>query len=194
MLDPLTSLGLVTNIVQLVDFGSKAVAKGRELKLTGTTTEHEHMRVIARSIFDLCDAIQNQINHGDVRQLHESPQHNEAPVLQHVAGALLKSENCISQLSLKTRDVAQQLSIMLDGLKIEDCGSMALNSAQMTPIVGRKRKRDIASCFVKAIWKDSDLQTLRRNLSELQPQMILSLSVMQRYVLSLDLDWFMSTD
>lgn len=53
MLDPMTALGLASNIVQLVSFGGELISRGKELSKTGCTSEHAHVRTIAKDIGDL---------------------------------------------------------------------------------------------------------------------------------------------
>jgi hypothetical protein len=55
MLDPLTALGLASNIVQLITFASGLVAKGRDIyqSTDGTLVEHLELEAITKSLEDL---------------------------------------------------------------------------------------------------------------------------------------------
>jgi hypothetical protein len=55
MLDPLTALGLASNIVQLIQFTSDLVAKGRDIyqSTDGTLVEHLELEAITKSLEDL---------------------------------------------------------------------------------------------------------------------------------------------
>lgn len=61
MLDPLTTLGLVSNIVQLVDFGLDVLDRGRELAQTGTTTERQHLRRLVEDTQAVCAELQQKM-------------------------------------------------------------------------------------------------------------------------------------
>ena len=49
MLDPLTPLGLASNVVQIVDFGVRTIAKAGELAATGTTKEDAHLEKLIQN-------------------------------------------------------------------------------------------------------------------------------------------------
>lgn len=50
MLDPYTGIGLVANIVQLVDFGLKIISNAREISSTGLPAEYKHLESIANNV------------------------------------------------------------------------------------------------------------------------------------------------
>ena len=168
MLDPLTSLSLVTNIVTLIDFGLKAVKQGREIASSGTTAEHEDLRRAAANTISLCNIARFQVQ----EQTWSSA---------NLSHAQKVDEQPIVLLANKTQSVAHDIGMMLEGLKIEDT-PQAASTTLIDSTVGRKRKRAVAKQVVKAIWRDSDLQKSKKDLDELQREMILSLTTMQRYV------------
>ncbi|OCL11281.1 hypothetical protein AOQ84DRAFT_272155, partial [Glonium stellatum] len=59
MLDPLTSIGLASSIVQFVDFTSKLVSKAREIHQSGSTVEHDELEHVTRDLGDVSDRIQH---------------------------------------------------------------------------------------------------------------------------------------
>jgi hypothetical protein len=44
MLDPLSALGLASNVIQLVDFASRLVKKGTEIHLRGETVDNAKLQ------------------------------------------------------------------------------------------------------------------------------------------------------
>jgi len=105
MLDPLTSLGLASNIVQLVEFGLTVASKGRELASTGTTAEHEHLKVLTRDTRVLCYELDRQVI-----------------VSVGSGGTSTDSENekAIKHVARKTKDAAEELDLLLQSLKLQD--------------------------------------------------------------------------
>ena len=61
MIDPLTSLGLACNIVQLVEFGCNVIQKGRELASNGTTDERKHLEKLATDTSRLYKELEEQL-------------------------------------------------------------------------------------------------------------------------------------
>ncbi|KAF7190662.1 Vegetative incompatibility protein HET-E-1 [Pseudocercospora fuligena] len=173
MLDPLTSLGLVVNIVQLVEFGLKAVSKGRELAQKGSTAEHRHFEVLARETEELCAEIRNQPAFIRAANLEKSdPQETSIESGDGTADPYADTHSAIRNLADETRDVSRELGHMLKGLKIADGASQGVKDSL-------KRKRALAGGLMKAIWHDHDLKDLRDRLLRLQQQMTLRLTIMQ---------------
>jgi hypothetical protein len=58
-MDPLTALGLASNIVQLISFSSDLVAKGREIyqSTDGTLVENLELETITKSLRELSDGV-----------------------------------------------------------------------------------------------------------------------------------------
>ena len=46
MLDPLSALGLASNVIQLVDFASRLVKKGTEIHLRGETVDNARLEAV----------------------------------------------------------------------------------------------------------------------------------------------------
>lgn len=179
MLDPLTSLGLATNIVQLVDFGARVIKTGHDLAKGGGIAEHEHLAALAESSAALCADLQQQTGISDadlVDRQRESCLNNTDSSTP--AGNAIADEEDIAILAKRTCDVAEDLALMLKGLKIE---GRTINKDASTPVrAGSKRKRDVAATLVKAIWKEGDVQRMQKQLLELQDGLSLSLGVMNR--------------
>ncbi|KAK3678826.1 hypothetical protein LTR78_001279 [Recurvomyces mirabilis] len=161
MLDPLTSLGLASNIVQLVDFGIRTFCQARELAATGTTQDYEHMEALlqdSNSIFwDLDAATGEKVGNND-------------PGWEDRLAPLTEGDK-VTALARRSKEVAEELSVLLHKLKFEEPNEDA----------GRpmKRRRTAVKCVVKGLLKKSEVTELRSKLNDLQQQMILRLSAMQ---------------
>lgn len=46
MLDPLSALGLASNVIQLVDFSARLVKKGTEIHLRGETVDNAKLQAV----------------------------------------------------------------------------------------------------------------------------------------------------
>ncbi|KAK5122176.1 hypothetical protein LTR85_004422 [Meristemomyces frigidus] len=163
MLEPITALGLASSVIQLVDFGFKTAARGRELATKGATAENAHLATITKDLIELCTELDTQTGAGAVGdgEAQQSSQSEE--------GA--KSAEAIKALARSAKDVADELASLLQGLSLNKPGE---NGEPPT-----KRRRTVASRLVKSVWKDKELQGLRIRITSLQQEMILRLSVMQ---------------
>lgn len=94
MLDPLTALGLATNVVQLVDFGLKACTKARDLAETGTTEDYNHLEDLIRQNLTLTEDLKRVKPEAHEQRIHA--------------------------LALSTTSTAEELQRLLSGLKLED--------------------------------------------------------------------------
>lgn len=57
MLDPITALGLASNIIQLVDFASKLLEKSTEIRRNGEAVDHGRLRAAAVDLENLSRSI-----------------------------------------------------------------------------------------------------------------------------------------
>lgn len=59
VLDPFSALGLASNIVQFVDFGSKLISESQELykSASGTMIESEDLRIATENLQQFCDKL-----------------------------------------------------------------------------------------------------------------------------------------
>lgn len=143
MFDTVTSLGLACNIAQLVDFGINCIKNVREIAESGSTEEQRRLRLITSDLSVVAHEITGQQNSEPLQNLAE-----------------------------QTEDVAQELSQLLDKLRVND-------EDLQEPRLG-KRKRSVAKSLVHSVWKRNDIKKLESRLSDLRQQMVLRLSAMQR--------------
>ncbi|KAK4556700.1 hypothetical protein LTR86_006271 [Recurvomyces mirabilis] len=166
MLDPLTSLGLASNIVQIIDFGIRTFCQARELAATGTTLDYEHMEVLlqdSNSIFWDLDAATGALKAGQAD--------NNEPGWEDRLAPRTESDE-VTALARRSKEVAEELSALLHDLKFEE----DKQDADGRPT---KRRRTAVKCVVKGLLKKSEVTELRSKLNDLQQQMILRLSAMQ---------------
>lgn len=168
MLDPLTSLGLASNIVQLVDFGLKTAARGRELATKGATAEHKHLETITKDLSSLCADLDKQVPAPEPR--NKSRKIDVTPK-QPPPQELVNSDRAIRDLAHTAKDVADELLTLLQTLSI--------NKPSEDGERPSKRRRTVASRLVKSMWKEKEVQSLRLRMNDLQQEMMIRLSVMQ---------------
>ena len=119
MIDPLTSLGLASNIMQLVSFGIQVIDKAKELAVTGSTAEQEHLRAIAGDTSRICRELHDQI--GLPAVTHQHNKHGqclqEAPEPQswtsHRGVTELGPNKAMGELACRTRATADELQDLL---------------------------------------------------------------------------------
>lgn len=58
MLDPLTALGVASNVIQLVDFASKVLSKAKDLRFHGTTVDNTRLEALTVDMVFLCENLQ----------------------------------------------------------------------------------------------------------------------------------------
>lgn len=58
MLDPLTALGLASNIIQLVDFTSKLLSKTKDLRFHGENVDNARLEAITVDLVYLSESLQ----------------------------------------------------------------------------------------------------------------------------------------
>jgi hypothetical protein len=158
MLDPLTSLGLASNIVQLVSFGFEVLSKGHELATTGTTREQAHLEAITRQTKSICSDLQNVAARPSA--------HACRPPGKGQHGLTLRDEASVVDLGFNTKSVCDELQVMLEALSLDEAPD--------------RRKRSIVHKAIKSVWNDKSVQVLRNRLSELQQQLLLKMGIMQR--------------
>ena len=122
MLDPLASLGLVSNVVQLVEFGMKVVQTGHEIATTGTKVEHTHLKAIADNTAAVHAELHKQVG---VFRLTDPENDASENLGVYKADELKRSdhprdEKSVVSLAMRTRGVVDDLSRMLQRLKMDD--------------------------------------------------------------------------
>lgn len=196
MLDPLTSLGVIANVVQLVDIGLRVTKKGYEIAQTGTTKDLEHLKTISdattRTLWDLEKdrAVLDTSNGPNVlattlQVIEDSsdpdPETTDGYGTPSSSRTRSNDRSSTTKLLRQTSKTAEMLSMMLSGLKLEsDSATVQADAAQVQQTIPRKRKRDRLATFVKASWNDGELQLLRQQLLEMQLALVLELGVMER--------------
>ena len=102
-MDPLTALGLASNIVQFVDFTSKLISTTQKLYVSssGAKDEHLELEILARNIQDLAEHAKSRL--GGV---------SGPAILSKEDGTLLDlSDQCI--------EVSNQLLSLLESVKVK---------------------------------------------------------------------------
>lgn len=102
MLDPLTALGLVSNVIQLVDVGLKALTKFGELRKDGVSTENQELE-------DMAVRLKGLRNHLTVAD----------PTTGGSKG-LFDDDRDLQVLAVKCCETADELTAELDTLKSSD--------------------------------------------------------------------------
>ena len=171
MLDPLTALGLVGNILQIVEFGLKTVRTGRELAATGTTEEYERLERLLRdsqSLFsELCTA-----ERVGASATQSSDQDLDARFRDSGSEQQRASEQALRDLAGDGKVVVEKLSYLLDGLKIQERDD-APSSAKRIKLAARRA--------VKGAFKEKEVEKLKCELRDLQQRMLLRVSNLQWY-------------
>ncbi|KAJ4286934.1 hypothetical protein N0V90_012814 [Kalmusia sp. IMI 367209] len=98
MLDPVTSLGLASNIIQLVDFDAKCIKNAREIAEHGCTEEQRRLKFITSDLILVSDQITKQ-----------------------------KGSGPLTSLAVETQNVARELSQLLEKVQIDDQASQSLS-------------------------------------------------------------------
>jgi hypothetical protein len=177
MLDPVTSLGLATNVIQLIDFGFTVFQEGRQIARHGATAEQKHLRQISEGITETCKllpvdqvepfmATHHESAIGSPTQVNGSPLTSKAG-LENSKVSLPDDEYQVTKLAITARATAETLTGLLGSLTLDDHS--------------RKRKRNAIVCAVKGMWKAGDIREARTQLNELHWQLMLKLQVMQGY-------------
>jgi hypothetical protein len=175
MLDPVTSLGLATNVIQLIDFGFTIFQEGRQIARHGATVEQKHLRQISEGITETCKLLPLDLvepflasHHdpaaGSPNQADGSPRASTAG-LENGKAPLPDDEQQVTKLAIRARATAETLTGLLGSLTLDEHS--------------RKRKRSAVVCAVKGMWKAGDVRDARTQLNELHWQLMLNLQVMQ---------------
>jgi hypothetical protein len=171
MLDPITAVGLASNIIQLVDFGVRIINSGRELATKGTTEELLQLETIIQDNILVLDDLKGHHEGADTNQSTESPNGSDLSK----TGKDSKPESCgdpLQDLAHQARDVAKELSTLLHGLKLDN----VLNQGEERPA---KRRRTAAKLTVKGVFKQKEVRKLQSRLDGLQKALIFRISASQ---------------
>lgn len=206
MLDPLTSLGLAANIVQLVQFGCKILSTGYKISTTGTTPERDHLEQLSDEVSAICRELDAQHDlRTKLKELEEAakkrrdnvtwtrppsedvlPEWNysedkassDASINEPTTKGAIEEEENARGLAHKTRDAAEELSSMLAKLDVK-----GKNEDESRPT---KRRKVSTGKVIRSVWDGiihgSKLEAMKTRLLELQQCMVLQLSAAQRCV------------
>ena len=141
VLDPLTALGLTSNLLQLVDVSIKLVSKGRSIhgSAHGTLVENSELELVAN---DLARLISQTA--ADSAKVSGLPQKE--------IGSL---ENAFGELSRSSGDVAEELLQKLEKLKVE----------------GKHRRWKSFRQALKSVWTREEINALANRLANLRAQL-----------------------
>lgn len=151
MIEPITTLSLLCNVAQLIDFGIKFVNTVKETKANGLSSEHIQCKTMAGHVTRICDDLLAQELPGST-----SNKTQKDPELL----------NLVSQANA----AASSLGSMIERLS-------RTSSADGS---SRKRKRDAVGATFQSLWRDGDVKRLRSQLVELQHAMVFNLMSTQR--------------
>lgn len=152
VVDPLTALGLASNILQLIDFGGQVLSKGRELhrSASGHLVEHQELDVAIQRLKLL------RLNVDDsVRPLASRK-------AQHFI--LTPAEIGLQAISEECQNIAEEFELALQGF------------------VGRPNQgqwKSFRQAF-KAVWNKDGLERMKQRLSYQREQLMLHLLVVLR--------------
>ena len=150
MADPFTILGIVTNIIQLVEFGLKTCQKVHQLAESGTTSEHQYLESLVQTNLSLLGDLQ--------AKTVKDPEDHEAG---------------LQDLTVKTKSVADDLEGLLQRLSLN-------SSSAAQPRPRKRQRREVVAKYVKGLWYEKDVQRLQCKLKGLQQELMLSMVTQQK--------------
>lgn len=98
-MDPFSALSLATNVVQLIDFGTKVVSASFELYSPDVASANKELETIMNDLTKICAG------------LEQPKDENDAPIPS-------KSELDLIQLSLSCKNLGEELLSLLHKLKV----------------------------------------------------------------------------
>jgi len=159
-LDPLSALGLASNIVQFVDFTAKLVSKGHKIYQSdnGTLIENDELEATTRKIIDL--------NNRVVDSFERSPHRAEFD----------KTDRDIKDICISCNKIAEQLLKVLETLKPGVRHSKWHSFRQALKSVWTKEKIEKLKAELDGYRKHLDTTLLVSLRSSVYPQMFRSLA------------------
>ena len=148
-MDPLSALGLASAIVQFVDFGFILVSECRELyeSINGATKENFELETITKDLAQLTTNLLPEASHGLPSQ----------------------NDNALRKLAQMCRDIAKELLIALESIKVKNKG----------------QKWQSARQAVRSVMKKSEIQSIHGRLQRVQEQFKTHIARMLWFVQSL---------
>lgn len=154
-MDPLTTLGVAANVIQLVQFAGKLISESQEAydSLDGTSHRNTHLEAMALNLQTL------------LAQLSKEPT-EPASILPSRAesSARTSAEENLKQLVTDSKEIAKQLLMTLQNLKVQ---------------VGNRRWRSVKQALTSA-WKQKDIAELQTRLSDIRQQIDTTLLICLR--------------
>lgn len=155
VLDPLSALGLASNVVQFVDFSWKLLSSGSALyhSTDGALLENREMEMIADDLSQLTHRLHNSL------------------VVTRKSALLTESEKELMNLSQACEAVAKELLTTLDKLKVKGKRQRWTSFLAALRTVWTKEKVDAIRCRLKEFRSELDthvLVSLRFAFSSLQ--------------------------
>ena len=183
-MDPLSVLGLSSNVLQLAELTSKLCKKGRELFKTGTTEDIEHIDFIASDLTAVCAEIESVPISKTNTPLYEKA---DAPIAEEEQGleqahAELQREtagqdvHALGGLARRAEEAAQDLVALLKHLNVSDAADTA------EPPTKKRRKVTVVKRALKITWNEKEIEHLQSRVRDLQQALILRLVALQRLV------------
>ena len=162
-MDPLSAFSLTCNIIQVVDFGSKALAMCKEIYDRGTLSEYQDLEETTKHLIDLR------------RSLGLSGGGN-TPSRLGSAQILPQQDDLLMKVAKQCSETAEQL----------------VKRLQKFSVAGpRHKKRQAISKAFKAMWKGGDIQQLQRQLDAHQKALDTRILIGLRYVRRLDSNYLL---
>lgn len=153
-MDPLSAFSLACNIIQVVDFGSKALAMCKELYDRGTLSEYQDLEETTKHLIDL------------QRSLGLSG--GNTPSSLGSAQTLPQQDVLLFEVAKQCSETAEQLAKKLRKFSVAG--------------PHHKKRQSISKAF-KAIWRGGDIKQLQRQLDAHQKALDTRVLIDLRYVI-----------
>lgn len=160
VLDPLTALSLACNIVQVVDFASKVVARCRHIHTYGELPEHHELEIVTADLLRLSTRLK---------------EHPQPPTLSQKQ---LKEENDTQKMQREKDLALSQLSSLC--VKIADELLSRLFKYKVPEGVPRTKWRSFREAL-EQVWKKKDLDELAARLAEIRNEMSFKVLIEFKY-------------
>jgi len=150
VLDPLTALSLASNIVQMVDFAGRVVAKCRHIHIHGELPEHHELEIVTADLSRLSAKLkaQDRVPAPSQKQLKDE---SEAQRTQRA------KDSALAELSTTCIKISDELLDRLFKYKVPDG-------------ISRTKWKSFREAL-EQVWKKKDLDELASRLAEIRNQM-----------------------
>lgn len=154
-MDPLSAFSLTCNIIQVVDFSSKAWSICKELYDRGTFSEYQDLEETTKHLIDLQGSL--------------ALSGRNAPSSPGSAQVLSQQDALLMKVAKQCSETAEQL----------------VKKLQKFSVTGpHHKKRQALTKTFKALWKGSDIQRLQRQLKAHQKALDTRILIDLRYEIS----------